>query len=312
MITLILFLLGLIIAFFTATYVIYRIAFLGLHKKPEEYFNMPDTPAARPYRERTLALMKEVYDLPFESIEIKSHDGIKLFGRYYKVQDGAPIDICFHGWHGNYLQDFCGGALLCKSAGHNFILVDQRGQGFSDSSTMSFGVLEKYDVVTWCNYVVQRFGSQVQINLIGISMGAATVLQAATQPLPPNVKHIFADCPYSSPVAIIHKVAKNDMHLPVKLVHPFIVAAARIYGHFNLMDKTSDVPRNIGNCKIPILIIHGEQDNFVPAQMSKEIADANTSIQRHTFPGANHGLSFMLDEKRYEKLVTEFLLPENL
>lgn len=306
MISLILFLTALIIAFFTATYVIYRIAFLGLHMAPEEYFNMPDAPAARPYRERTLALMKELYARPFETMEIKSHDGLKLFGRYYHVKDGAPVDICFHGWHGNYLQDFCGGSKLCEASGHNFILVDQRGQGFSESNTMSFGVLEKYDVVTWCNYLVKRFGPQVEINLIGISMGAATVLQAATQPLPANVKHIFADCPYSSPIEIIHKVAKEGMHLPVKLVHPFIVAAAAIYGHFNLMDKTSDVPRNIANCNIPIMIIHGENDNFVPERMSKEIADANPAIQRHTFQGADHGLSFMLDEQRYEKLVVDF------
>lgn len=307
MISILLFLLAFIIAFFTGTYVIYRIAFLGQHKNPEEYFNILETPAVKPFRERTLSLMKELYAIPFESIEIKSFDGLKLFGRYYHVQDGAPVDICFHGWHGNYLQDFCGGSKLCKAVGHNFILIDQRGQGFSSSNTMTFGVKEKYDVVSWCEYAVQRFGPQVEINLIGISMGAATVLQAATQPLPKNVKHIFADCPYSSPVGIIHSVAKNGMHLSPKFFHPFIVAAARIYGHFNLTDKTSDVPKNIQNCNIPILIIHGDADTFVPAYMSKEVADANPSIQRFTFPEANHGMSFMVDEERYTKLVTEFL-----
>ena len=41
--------------------------------------------------------------------------------------------------------------------------------------------------------------------------------------------------------------------------------------------------------------------------MSREILDANpTMIERHTFPGAAHGLSYLVDPVRYEELVCAF------
>lgn len=297
----------LVLAFFIGTYIIYRIGFYSKHEGIKDPFDLPDFPAMKPFEARTLELMKELHARPFESVEITSFDGLKLYGRYYHIKDGAPVDIGFHGWHAYYLRDFCGGSKLCFDMGHNFLLIDQRGQGLSGSNTMTFGVKEKYDAVSWCNYIVERFGKDVEINLYGISMGAATVLQAAAQPLPPNVKHIIADCPYSAPVRIIQYVTKNGMHLPPKFFHPFDVAAARIYGHFNLTDKTSDAVETVKNCKIPILIIHGEADDFVPEWMSKEIADANPNIKRYTFPNAEHGLSYMHDEERYRKLVQDFM-----
>lgn len=298
----------LILAFFGITFIVYLKAFRGKHKTQEELLKITVTPGSEPYVETTRSLMNELNALPYESIEITSYDGIKLFGHYYHKKDGAPVDICFHGWHGTYLQDFCGGSKLCFSLGHNVLLIDERGQGKSGSNTMTFGVKEKYDAVSWCNYIVERFGAAQEINLIGISMGAATVLQAATLELPPNVKHIFADCPYASPVGIILNVAENVMHIPGKLALPLIIAAARIYGHFDVRDKTSDVVQNIKNCKIPILIIHGAGDTFVPEWMSKQVADANPNIKRYTFPNADHGMSYMLDKERYEKIVKEFLI----
>ena len=41
--------------------------------------------------------------------------------------------------------------------------------------------------------------------------------------------------------------------------------------------------------------------------MSREILDANPSmIERYTFPGAQHGLSYLVDPVRYENLVCAF------
>ena len=52
---------------------------------------------------------------------------------------------------------------------------------------------------------------------------------------------------------------------------------------------------------------HGEDDVFVPCHMSKEIRQANpTMVERHTFPGADHGMSYLSDPNRYEAIVTEF------
>ena len=60
--------------------------------------------------------------------------------------------------------------------------------------------------------------------------------------------------------------------------------------------------------KVPILLIHGEEDRFVPEYMSRRIADANPEmVTRVTFPGAGHGISYLMDEERYKKITGDFL-----
>ena len=58
---------------------------------------------------------------------------------------------------------------------------------------------------------------------------------------------------------------------------------------------------------VPILILHGEDDRFVPCEMSRPIAEASPLAERHTFPGAGHGLSYMADPERYRALVDDML-----
>jgi len=58
---------------------------------------------------------------------------------------------------------------------------------------------------------------------------------------------------------------------------------------------------------VPILLIHGEADRFVPCELSRQIAEANPEmIEFHTFPGAGHGVSYLADTERYTKLVRDF------
>ena len=59
--------------------------------------------------------------------------------------------------------------------------------------------------------------------------------------------------------------------------------------------------------KAPILIIHGEDDTLVPPEMSLRIAEANPAmIERYTFPGAEHGISYMIEPERYADILDGF------
>ena len=60
--------------------------------------------------------------------------------------------------------------------------------------------------------------------------------------------------------------------------------------------------------RVPILILHGEDDRFVPCEMSREIAKAAPDkVRLETFPGAGHALSYMVDPERYRRVTAEFL-----
>ncbi len=248
--------------------------------------------------------IRQLRDRPCEPVSIRSFDGLELFGRYYPLHDGAPLFIGFHGYHSSSFVDFSGGSQLIDQLGCNLLLVDQRAHGKSGGHTITFGIKERWDVVEWVRYALERFGPETKIILMGVSMGAATVLMASDLDLPDNVRGIIADCPYSSPKAIIRKVAKQR-GIPDGLAWPFVKIGAKVYGGFDI-DET-DAARAVKAAQTPILILHGEADGFVPCEMSDLTAENPARVTRHTFPNADHGLSFLTDSNRYRQLVTEFV-----
>lgn len=265
--------------------------------------SIPNGPQYQDQREYMRHLIDEMLAVPCERICIRSHDGLLLSARYYHHSDSAPLEIEFHGYRGSAIRDFCGGNPLSRAAGRNVLLVDQRAHGESQGHVITFGILERFDVLSWVNYAVSRFGPDVPILLSGISMGAATVLMATELDLPSNVKGVIADCPYSSPKAIIKKVGR-DMRLPMDLFYPMVRFSARIFGRFD--PNAASAIEAAQSSKIPILLIHGEDDRFVPWDMSREIHAACPLSELHTTPDAGHGLSFILDRDGYAEVTARF------
>ena len=135
-------------------------------------------------------------------------------------------------------------------------------------------------------------------------MGGATALMASDLDLPSNVVGAIADCPFSSPKAIIKKVCR-DRGMP-EAIYPFVTFGAYIYGHFS--PNKEGAIKSVKNTKIPILILHGTNDGFVPYKMSEEIYDQATGEKYlFGFDGADHGMSYMSNPKKYEDATYEFV-----
>ena len=258
-----------------------------------------------PHKQMSRRLVDSLAALPYEEVFIKSRDGLTLAAKYYHAKDGAPLQIQVHGYKSNSMRDFSGGATEAIRRGHNLLLIDQRAHGKSEGKTISFGVKERYDILSWIEYGLLRFGQDTKIILCGISMGAATVIMASELSLPENVVGIVADCPCLSAGAIIRKVVKEDMHLPAGILMPFVWLGGFIFGGFDM--NSADCATAAKKSKIPILLIHGEGDSFVPVSMSDEIAAASELVRYEKFPEAGHGLSFIFDNARYLSVLDEFI-----
>lgn len=283
----------------------YRLVFYNANDKEQDIYVVPPGEQYEKVADAILEQIRELDGLPFEQIFITSRDGILLAARYYHFKDGAPVQIQFHGYRGNGIREYSGGHRMAESLGYNSIVVDQRAHGKSGGHTITFGIMERYDCMDWVAYACERFGKDTPIILSGVSMGAATVLMASELDLPGNVVAITADCPYSSPGAIIRKVCRG-MKLPDKLIYPFVVLGALIFGHFKLWDGSP--VEAVKHTDIPVLLIHGEDDRFVPFEMSKEIFHSCAGPKKIvTIPEAGHGLSYMVDTKRYESSFKDFL-----
>lgn len=295
---------GLLAVVFGGAWYAYRIAFYSPSKDREKIPGIEGT-IYEPYRDTLRDMFHMLQNRPCEFVTVSTPDGLTLSGRYYHTRDGAPLAIGFHGYRSSWLTDFCGGADIAFQMGQNVLLIDERAHGKSQGRTITFGIKERLDLLCWIDYALNRFGPDVKILLYGVSMGGATVLMASGLDLPDNVKGIVSDCPYSAPLDIILEVGRQRGY-PVNLIRPFVILGAKIYGGFDVRETSGE--EAVKNAKVPIMIIHGEDDAFVPAPMSGIIQRANPEkITRHIFPGAGHALSYMVDTPRYRKLVKEFM-----
>lgn len=284
-------------------YGLYRYAFYSPRGAQNDDHHISTNPQMQVYREEISRAIDALNALPCERVYITSADGLRLTGRYYPAKPGAPLVIACHGYRGTPSRDFSVGAEIYRSMGCALLLIEERGQCGSAGHTITFGAMEKYDVLLWTRWAADRFGG-IPILLGGISMGAATVLMASALGLPENVCGVIADCPYTSAKDIICSVGRDSV-VPMELLYPFVRLSAKLFGHADLTQ--ADALSAVKSARVPILLIHGEDDRFVPCDMSRAIAAANPEkIEFHTFPGAGHGLSCLVDIPRYEALVKAF------
>lgn len=288
-----------------AAYGIYHLAFFQTPKRKmptaEEWAN----------GSRFLPQIREnvefVDSLPCDSVQITADDGTLLSAQYCHEADDAPTAIIMHGYRATAMRDTMGLIVLCKKLGFNLLMPDQRAHGRSGGRSITMGARERYDARAWAYWASVRSFGKSSIFLMGVSMGAATVLLASGLDLPDNVRGIIADCGYSSIRDICRTcLPKYLPHVPVGPGYAVGKAGAELFAHFD--PDTIDCRKAVAQSNVPILFIHGSADDFVPCSMSRENYAACTSEKELLIiPGATHAMCYYYDTPAYAKAVTDFL-----
>ena len=293
-----------VLLFVVFIFVLYDVIFSSNQRYMGDDSSLPHGENYDAYHGTITKCVEEVLSVPYEEIQVLSYDGFVLSGKYYHLQDNAPVILFFHGYRCSAIRDGNGMFLYTRKLGFNVFLADRRAHGKSQGKTITFGVKERYDVRSWVEYFTKRFGKQQKIYLSGLSMGGATVLMAGNIGLPSNVIGILADCPYSSPKAILCSVIKQ-MGFPVKLTYWLAKLSANWIGKFDI-EETSAIEAVREN-KIPTLILHGDADDFVPCSMSMDCQLAGEDhVQLVLIRGAAHGMSHCVDTSSYETAASAF------
>ncbi len=244
-------------------------------------------------------------ELSVERVTCKSKDGLNLSASIYGCENPKRIVLAMHGWRSNWWTDFGCSVEFMHNEGCLMVMPDQRGTNDSEGDYIGFGVLEKEDCERWVKYIVERFTDGLPIYLLGVSMGATTVLMTSGCELPERVKGIIADCGFTSPHAIWKHILDNNLKMNEKLTYPIANAILKREANFSGDDYSTVDALKVN--KKPVLFVHGSDDRFVPIDMTFENYLATVAPKQLLIvPGAGHGMSYIVDTPGYQKAIRRF------
>ena len=240
-----------------------------------------------------------------QDIWTTSIDGKKLHGLWVPADNAIGTVLLVHGYRSTPLLDFAIAFPFYYERGFNILVPDQRSHGKSEGKFITFGVMESGDMEQWIYYHNKNYGL-FPLVLHGLSMGASTVLYMADRALPDNVKGLVADCGFTSPKEILSSVFKSVTHLPAL---PSILVAeccVRFLAGFSLWQ--CDSRRSLATAKLPVMMVHGKDDDFVPCKMTEESFAACISEKSLLLvDGAKHGVSFLVEPDQYHEMLSKFI-----
>lgn len=246
-----------------------------------------------------------------ERCTITSDRGDVLRGYYFPPDKPSDIIVIgSHGFHADHTVDPYTFIKHYHDRGWGFFCCDHVASGESSGDYVGFDFFESRDMLLWIDYLKSRFGSDIKLVLHGVSMGASTVLQLADK-CPDCVKLIISDCAYTGALDEFEHVVKS---FGIRAAKPILWVFNKMNIRFAGFDlKETDVRNSVVNAKVPILFIHGEEDDFVPLKMAQELYKiCGAPLKKiKTFKNASHAESLMKNEKEYLKTVDEFI-DENL
>lgn len=263
-------------------------------ERTEADFIAPDNETWGPVNEKmkeAQAWMRE----KGEMVSITSFDGLKLAAFYIPADVEKPRGtlIVFHGYRSLATVDFAPEVQFLHDLGYRLIVPYQRSHGESEGEYICYGVLERFDARDWAKYAESRWPGE-DIFLSGISMGCATVTMAADLDLPASVRGIVADCGFTSPWEIMAYLLKVQYRLPPFPLMNVVDLLARMKAHYAL--KGADSRKALAKTRLPVLFIHGAEDDFVPVFMTDQnFAACASEKELYKVPGAGHAQSFALD-----------------
>lgn len=258
-----------------------------------------------PLADRIKDNLQYLKDHNVRDVYTRSNEGLKLRARWLPADNPIGTILLFHGYRSCSLADFSVVIPFYHSLGFNLLLADQRSHGKSEGKYITFGIREHEDVLRWIEYHNETMGT-IPVYLAGMSMGAATVLMAAGRELPDNVRGVCADCGFTSPEQILRHVMKN-VRVPVFPLLHIAGWYTKIFGKFGLREYSTI--QAMESCRIPVLMIHGTEDHFVPCEMSKDaFSVCKSEKQLILVEGAGHGTSYLTDQSRCQQAIKDFLI----
>jgi uncharacterized protein len=195
---------------------------------------------------------------------ISTPDGERLVAWYGKAAPGQPTLLYFHG-NGGGLIDRAERIAAYLALGRGVFMLSYRGySGSTGSPTESANVA---DAILAYEALLAEGVLAHDVVVYGESLGSGVAVQLMQERA---ARGLVLDSPFTS---IVERAAELYPWLPVRLV----------------MQDRYESDKVIARVRVPLLIVHGENDTVVPVSMGQRLFKlANQPKQLITLPGAGH------------------------
>ncbi len=241
-----------------------------------------------------------------KDIYIKNNEGLKLHAIFIENKKNKGIMLEDHGYRSTSRRDIYPSCYHYYNMGYSLLLIDNRTAELSEGKYITFGVKESNDIISWIKYLNKKYPKK-DIILAGVSMGASAILMAMNRINDNmNVKCIIADSGYISGYDEVKYCINHYFHIPGSIFIGMINIWCNIIAKFDLKIRTTI--RSMKDSKIPVLLIHGEADDFVPPSNSiitfKKYKGPKKLL---LFKNASHGISYLVKPEYYVNSVKTFI-----
>ncbi len=255
--------------------------------------------------------------LPAESVEIETSLGSAPAWHFPAGAIDADQDkwvIQVHGW-GAARAEGLRAVPVFHASGYSSLLISYRNDGdapASEDKRYGLGGTEWLDVESAIRFA--RDHGATSIVLMGWSMGGAVVLQTITRsPSTDLITGVVLDSPVIDWIDTLEYQAKL-MKLPpaITLGALRIIGSAwggPITGQEAPIDFASmDFVARAADLSLPMLVMHSDDDGFVPSTSSRALAVARPDIVTFVpFATALHTKLWNYDEERWRRSIAEWL-----
>jgi len=186
--------------------------------------------------------------------------------------------------------------------GYNALFIDHRAHGKTGGKKVSYGYYEKYDLAEAIQWVRKQHTGK--IGLIGVSMGAGICMQTLAIE---KVDFLIEDCGYSDFKDEVKHQLKRSPLVPLYPSYWLTRMFVYLLAGYDL-NKTSPVAA-LEQTDIPIMVVHGTDDNYVPFYMASIIYDNIKNNNKRFFEaeGTGHATAYEDHPLEYREQVYKFL-----
>ena len=244
----------------------------------------------------------------YEDVTFRTDDGVTLRGWYFPTR-GDRAAIIVHGKDGNRI----GGehrtieklADFLVASGYSVLVFDLRGNGDSDGDRFSLGFQERRDVAAAIDHLTARGFREDRVALIGISMGAGTVLQSLV--LHPKVGAVVADSSYVDAQTIVTEDLEVVAGVPSWFTPGVLLMSSIAFGLDSAQVRPIEVVRT--HPERAFLFIHCAGDKLIAPHHAYELraASANPASELWIASVCQHSWAFNTYPTAYEAHLIAFL-----